>query len=137
VFCSYRRRARPCGPVRRARGGAVTFLQRFGDALNLNVHFHTLVLDGVYEHYGEAGMRFRALPPPEDADVARVVERVARWIGRLLERRGLGADTPPMPIRWPPRSRLSPALPRPRSGAKSRVAGAPPGAATALRSQLR
>jgi hypothetical protein len=27
--------------------GAVTFIQRFGDALDLNPHFHTLVLDAV------------------------------------------------------------------------------------------
>jgi hypothetical protein len=27
----------------------VTFIQRFGDALNLNVHFHMLAQDGVYK----------------------------------------------------------------------------------------
>ena len=31
-----------------ARTGVVTFIQRFGSVLNLNVHFHMLVLDGVY-----------------------------------------------------------------------------------------
>jgi len=31
-----------------ARTGAVTLIQRFGSALNLNVHFHMLFLDGVY-----------------------------------------------------------------------------------------
>jgi len=31
-----------------ARTGAVTLNQRFGAALNLNVHFHMLVHDGVY-----------------------------------------------------------------------------------------
>lgn len=30
-----------------ARTGAVTLIQRFGGALNLNVHFHRLFLDGV------------------------------------------------------------------------------------------
>lgn len=80
---------------RRARGGAVTFIQRFGDALNLNVHFHTLLLDGVYERYGEPGMRFRPLPPPEDDELQSVVEHVARRIGRLLARRGLGPDADP------------------------------------------
>ena len=84
AFASYRRRARQHGPIRRARGGAVTFIQRFGDALNLNVHFHTLMLDGVYERYGEPGMRFRALPPPEDDEVRRVVERVAGRVARLF-----------------------------------------------------
>jgi hypothetical protein len=33
---------------RSARTDAVTFIQRFGSALNLNVHFHILFLDGVY-----------------------------------------------------------------------------------------
>jgi hypothetical protein len=32
--------------VRAEQCGAVTFLQRFGSALNLNLHFHTLALDG-------------------------------------------------------------------------------------------
>lgn len=31
-----------------AQGGAVTLIQRFGSAANLNVHLHCLVLDGVY-----------------------------------------------------------------------------------------
>src|SRR5476649_1900139 len=32
-----------------AKTGAVTLIQRFGSALNLNIHFHVLFLDGVYE----------------------------------------------------------------------------------------
>ncbi|EMZ71474.1 transposase family protein [Escherichia coli 174900] len=31
-----------------AQCGAVTLIQRFGSALNLNIHFHMLWLDGVY-----------------------------------------------------------------------------------------
>ncbi len=31
-----------------ARTGALTLIQRFGSALNLNIHFHMLFLDGVY-----------------------------------------------------------------------------------------
>jgi Putative transposase len=31
-----------------ARSGAVIVVQRFGGALNLNVHFHALMLDGVF-----------------------------------------------------------------------------------------
>jgi len=30
------------------RCGSVSFVQRFGSALNLNPHFHVLMLDGVY-----------------------------------------------------------------------------------------
>jgi len=31
-----------------AHTGAVTLIQRFGSALNLNIHFHMLFLDSVY-----------------------------------------------------------------------------------------
>jgi len=95
VFASHRRRARHGGPVRRPRCGAVTFIQRFGDALNLKVHFHTLVLDGVFEHYGMPGMRFRPLPPPDDDEIRRVVEKVALRVSRLLDRLGVGPESDP------------------------------------------
>jgi len=42
-----RDRARDDG-VERGRGSAVVVIQRFGGALNLNVHFHALVPDGVF-----------------------------------------------------------------------------------------
>ncbi len=31
-----------------AQTGAVTLIQRFGSAANLNIHLHCLMLDGVY-----------------------------------------------------------------------------------------
>jgi hypothetical protein len=46
VLGSLRRRAGRAGAPH-GRGGAVAILQRFGAALNLNVHVHALVLDGV------------------------------------------------------------------------------------------
>ncbi|MCI0549160.1 MAG: transposase, partial [Candidatus Rokubacteria bacterium] len=60
-----------------------------------NVHFHSLVLDGVYEAGADGAVRFRPLPPAEDEEVARVARRVARRLARLLERRGLGPDADP------------------------------------------
>jgi len=51
VFASLRRRARARLGAQRTQTGAVTFVQRFGDALNMNVHFHSLVLDGVYARW--------------------------------------------------------------------------------------
>jgi len=32
--------------------GAVTLIQRFGSAANLNIHLHCLVFDGVYRRTG-------------------------------------------------------------------------------------
>ena len=37
-----------------ADSGAVTLIQRFGSAANLNIHLHCLVLDGVYRRSAEA-----------------------------------------------------------------------------------
>ena len=92
-----------------ARGqcGAVTFIQRFatelrsvahrahfGSALNLNVHFHTLALDGVYTYVTDLteNPRFLPLPPPSDDEVARVLSGTARRIHRLLEARADSDD---------------------------------------------
>lgn len=47
-----------------ALSGAVTLIQRFAGALNLNVHFHLLVLDGVYRPGGEGRPRFVPAPAP-------------------------------------------------------------------------
>ena len=39
--------------------GAVTLIQRFGSALNLNIHFHILFLDGVYVYRDSRAPRFQ------------------------------------------------------------------------------
>jgi len=44
-----------------AQTSAVTLIQSFGAALNLNIHFHMLFLDGVYARHG---MRFRRVKTP-------------------------------------------------------------------------
>ncbi len=46
LFAALHRRARDRWDRARGRCGAVSFIQRFGSALNLNIHFHTLALDG-------------------------------------------------------------------------------------------
>jgi hypothetical protein len=46
LFSELRRRAKSQWGTSRGQCGAVTFIHRFGSALNLNVHFHSLVLDG-------------------------------------------------------------------------------------------
>jgi hypothetical protein len=53
----------------RAQGqcGAVTLIQRFGSALNLNVHFHMLIPDGVYLTDTEP-VYFRRLSAPTRED---------------------------------------------------------------------
>ncbi len=44
--------------------GAVTLIQRFGSALNLNVHLHMIFVDGAYRSDGTAPPVFHPVPPP-------------------------------------------------------------------------
>ena len=60
----YARGARECGGPG-GRTGSVTVMQRAGSGLNVNLHFHTLVLDGVFveapgEHWRFSRRRHRA-----------------------------------------------------------------------------
>jgi hypothetical protein len=96
VRLSLRRRARRRGVRGRLHFGAVTFIQRFGDALNLNIHFHSLVLDGVYVVEGGELPRFRPLPPPSDRELRLTAARIARRIRDLLVRRGMTEDVDPI-----------------------------------------
>jgi len=76
VFCNQRRRARAMA-IKAPRTGAVTFVQRFGSALNLHVHFHSLAPDGVFTDDGGDALTFHPLPPPSDDDVQAVATRTA------------------------------------------------------------
>jgi hypothetical protein len=87
VFSEYYRRARQAGVTGKTQCGAVTFVQRFGSALNLNVHFHMIACDGVYAGVGRP--EFYELDPPADADVLRVVALTAHRVRGAIERRGL------------------------------------------------
>ena len=98
LFASIRRRAGIPSTNRQARCGAVSFVQRFGDALNLNVHFHTLALDGIYIVNEDGTITFRHVAPPSDAEVARVTERICRRVTKLLERRPWSKSTLRKPI---------------------------------------
>lgn len=72
-----------------ARCGSLTFIQRAGSALNLNVHFHSLVLDGIYVHRAwNAPLRFVALPSPANADIEATLCRVKKRIIKILARHG-------------------------------------------------
>jgi hypothetical protein len=90
--------------VARARGipaprtGAITFVQRFGGLVNLNVHFHLLAPDGVFAET-DAGLAFMLLPAPTGGDLLAILDRVMGRVARRLDREEPDdpalADSPP------------------------------------------
>ncbi len=67
--------------------GSVTFLQRFGGALNLHPHFHTLIPDGLFVPVaGCEELEFVSLPPPNAEEVASLTERIARRITKRVRK---------------------------------------------------
>ena len=74
-----------------AQCGAVTLIQRFGSALNLNVHFHMLWLDGVYDANVEPPRRkprLRRARAPTSAQLTQLANTIAHRVCRHLSRRG-------------------------------------------------
>ena len=84
----YRRQARS-QEYADPRCGSVTFVQRFGSALNCNPHFHVLMLDGVYVTSEDETPQFVPAPRLTDEEVQQIVETTAKRVVRLLQRRGL------------------------------------------------
>ena len=75
--------------LKTARTGAVTLIQRFGSALNLNIHFHMLFLDGVYEINSEGAIcQFHGIKAPTSYEMSLLLHRISKRIARLLERAG-------------------------------------------------
>jgi len=92
VFAWQRHRGRRLG-LADGQTGAVTFLQRFGGALNLNPHAHCIVPDGLFvpSPSGTGPLPFVPLPPPTDLEVALLTQRIAHRLTNLA-RRTLGED---------------------------------------------
>ncbi len=86
-----RREARKMG-IADAKTGSVTFIQRWGGALNANVHYHSVVPDGVFDVRSDGAVQFVPLLSPTDADIENICGQVARRVQRLLEARGEFAE---------------------------------------------
>jgi hypothetical protein len=69
--------------------GAVTLIQRFGSALNLNIHFHILFLDGVYVCRDDRPPRFQRVKAPAKSELEELVQLISQRVGHCLERQGL------------------------------------------------
>jgi hypothetical protein len=72
-----------------AQTGSVTFVQRYGGGLNLNVHFHLLGLDGWFTRSSTGELAFERAPTPTQNDVEHLLVAVHARVMHVLEQQGL------------------------------------------------
>ena len=94
LFAWQRLRGRRAG-IADGQPGAVTFIQRVGGILNLNPHFHSLLLDGLFVQEQDEQLVFKPLPPPTDEDILRLTARLAERLGAMARRRMVQAELDP------------------------------------------
>jgi ribosomal protein S27E len=61
--------------------GAVTLIQRFGSALNLNIHFHILFLDGLYVYRDNRHPRVHGVKAPVKDELEDLVHLMSQRVG--------------------------------------------------------
>jgi hypothetical protein len=77
-----------CPKVFNAQIGAISFIQRFGNTLNLHPHFHLVFTDGIFETENETLNFYPAVFTPED--MANTQEnRRRRTLGLFASEAGL------------------------------------------------
>lgn len=102
IFAWYRVRGRDVG-VPEGKCGAITVIQRAGSALNLNIHFHTLVLDGVFARDEKTGVPlFHGVRPPTQEEITDLVATIAQRAERWLAKQGFGTDQEDVPVEEDP-----------------------------------
>jgi len=75
------------GPA--ARRGAVAFIHRFGSRLNAHLHFHCVVIDGVFDAAATGGIIFTAATGVDANAIVQMQARVRWRLLRVFARRGL------------------------------------------------
>jgi hypothetical protein len=73
--------------------GAITVVQRFGSALNLNIHFHILMCDGVYVTTADGSLKFVEMAKPTSDEIVNLVGTLQRRMLRVLQRKGRRCNT--------------------------------------------
>lgn len=89
IFSWQHRKARSLGFIA-TRSAAVTFVQRFGSAIQLNPHFHMLIPDGVFgarfAHPAGEPPPFIEIARPTDEDVQTILLRIVSRVLDLCQR---------------------------------------------------
>ncbi len=67
-----------------AKTGAVTLIQRFGSALNLDLHLHTIFIDGVYQQKDHGKLPFHRVNAPTASELNTLVATISQRVARHL-----------------------------------------------------
>jgi len=75
--------------------GAISFIQRFGSALNLHIHYHCVVMDGIFCEVAEGLLQFHEVDDlsVDDSDAVQTRVRINLTATELLDK--LAAFIPP------------------------------------------
>lgn len=90
VFGWLKKKAKHRGIIEKAskaHPGAVTFIQRFGSALNLNTHFHSIFSAGIYTENEVGELSFHHLPGPTLEEIREIAAKIAKKVHRWLKQR--------------------------------------------------
>jgi len=94
-------RAHTPGSDRCARIGAIAFIHRFGSALNSHLHFHCVVIDGVFAPTPTGGAVFHPAIAIDRHAIATVQANVRRRLLQSFVRRGrLAQDDAQAMAQW-------------------------------------
>jgi hypothetical protein len=87
----YRQQAKIDG-IEKGNSGSIVFIQRSGGSINLNVHFDSTVLDGVFyevKNGQDKEIHFRPANPPDDTQMAVIVSQIRYEVLCHLRDQGL------------------------------------------------
>lgn len=89
ILASWQRRVAKKAGFPGAKTAAVAFVQRFGSAINLNLHLHILMPDAVFVNDSDKDtFELVELPPPTDEQVLHLTKRVAKRTLAFLQKQG-------------------------------------------------
>ena len=75
--------------IKQAKTGAVTLIQRFGCSLNLNIHFHMLILEGAISENPWGGTTYTRIKAPSHVDMVTLIHTISHRFARYSEKAGL------------------------------------------------
>ncbi len=88
ALSSYQKKKAKQSGIKSTKPGSVTFIQRFGSALNLNVHFHTLFADGVFYKTEGGGYEFLRLAEPTPEELSFLATKIHDKVCKLTAKFG-------------------------------------------------